>query len=105
MEWNPVQTEMIKKCIRGEDLPITWQKEMNIQPRKLFTVIVKEFDGNDCDVDVDGSLMPPEDQISDELIKAVENSGESLERGDFVDCASEKERDDLFHSIWGNGCE
>ncbi len=98
-----MQIEMIKKCVRGEDLSATWQKEMNIHPQKYFTVIVKEIVNNDCDID--GSHMPPEDQIRDNLIKAVEESEKSLKNGDFVDCNSEEERDVLFDSIWGDGGE
>ncbi|SLM32248.1 hypothetical protein MTBBW1_600078 [Desulfamplus magnetovallimortis] len=100
-----MQVEKIKKYVRGQDLPITWQKEMNIQPQKFFTVILKEINVNDCDIDIDGSLMPPENEISENLIKAVAASEESLKKGDFVDCSSDAERDALFDSIWSDGSE
>lgn len=85
--------ELIRKTLRGGESPLVdWQKEFNVKPEQLITITSVEK-GN---FDDDGSLMPPESQISDGLIRAVEKSEEKYRKGKFTRHTS---LDDFFEHI------
>ena len=44
--------------------------------------------------------MPPEEDFTDEFIKAVEKSEEDFKAGRYVECKTKEEFDVLFKSIW-----
>ena len=68
-------------------------EEIKAEPEQLFTIIIKEVKQNDY---INVSPMPPENQISERLIKAVEASEESYRKGDFT---TFKNTDELFEHL------
>ena len=84
-------TEFVKKYVRTKDLPLGWQKEMQAESNRLYTVTIREMEG--VEYDVDGTPMPPESQIKEECIKAVEASEEDVRQGRVK---SFKDVDELF---------
>jgi len=58
--------------------------------RKGHTIIINKDDKK---------FMPPENQISGELIKSVEASEEDYKKGQFVRCKNENEIDDFYKNI------
>lgn len=91
---NRMQTPLMKKCVRSDELPIAWQKEINAQPKQLFTITINVVE--EIDYDVDGTLMPPESQINAKLIEAVEASEASYKKGNFT---SFDNTDELFQHL------
>ena len=71
--------------IKGSDLPRAWLSRMKIDPQQTFTVTLEPEE-----------VMPPEDQISEKLIKAVEASEKSLMAGKG---SIHKSIDDLFKHL------
>ncbi len=94
-----MSTALMKKYITSDELPLIWQKEINAKPEELFYITINKAEDVDCDDD--GNIMPPESQISEKLVKAVQASEEDIKQGRFVICNSKGERDALFNKIWG----
>ncbi len=56
--------------VKGSELPTAWQKKIKSDPSQTYIVILEPDED-----------LPPEDRISDELIKAVKKSEESIRAG------------------------
>ena len=81
--------------IKGSELPAALLRKFNFTPED-YLIIQKE---EPVDYDDEGKHMPPESQISDELIQAVEASKKDYKEGRFVRCETEKEIDNFYNNI------
>ena len=81
--------------VKGIDLPFGILKKLNASPYHTFRITPE----TEIEYDDEGNPMPPENQISDELIKAVETSEKDYKEGRFVRCETEKEVDDFYNNI------
>lgn len=69
-------------------------KEFEDNPSKTFTITIEtEYGEND---------MPEEEMISEELIKAVEESEKSYKFGKYIRCETKKDREAFFKSVWND---
>lgn len=66
---NKMPTTVLEH-VKGSELPAAWLKKIKADPPQTFTVTLEPE-----------AAMPPEDRISDELIKAVKKSEESIRAG------------------------
>ncbi len=95
LEKKEMSAELVKKTLKGSELLlIDWQKEFKVTPEQLFTITVAKVE--EIVLDDDASPMPPESQISDNLIRAVEKSEEDYKKGNFT---RHDNLDDFFKHI------
>ncbi|MBF0390049.1 MAG: hypothetical protein HQK71_08095 [Desulfamplus sp.] len=93
-----MSTALMRRYITSDELPLSWQKEIDAKPKELFYITINKAEP--VDYDDDGNPMPPESQISEKLVKAVEVSDASYKKGNFTRCSTKEENDAFFKAIW-----
>jgi hypothetical protein len=89
----------ILKHIKGSEMPKAWLKKLKAEPDKIFTVTIEEIQTLEIEEDMP---MPPEEMISEKLIKAVQESEKQCLRGEGTLCKTKEERKAFFKSVWND---
>jgi len=82
----------ILKHIKGSDLPEEWKGKLN--PVETFTITIEPEN------EYTGEVMPPEKEISKELVGGVKDSEEDIKAGRYTICQNEEETEKFFSTIW-----
>jgi hypothetical protein len=77
--------------VKGSELPASWKKKTKFDPEQTFTITIKPENEEED--------MPPEEMISDELIKSVKRSEADQKAGRYTRCRSKKEREAHYKKV------
>jgi hypothetical protein len=87
---------VLRHIKNAEEVLGVLRKEFEDNPTQIFTITIEqEQNYNEED-------MPDEELISEELIKAVQESDKSYKSGKYIRCETKEEREALFKSAWND---